>query len=79
VSTACKVAQQNLKAAQQRMTMWYDRRSHKRSFNPGDKVLILLPIPGHPLQARYSGPYVIEEKVNDLNYVVQTPERRKGR
>jgi len=50
-------------------------------FNLGDKVLVLLPIPGHPLQAvvHYSGPYAIEEKVNDLNYVVQTPKRRKGR
>jgi len=53
MSTACKLAQQNLKAAQQRIKVWYDRKAHKRSFNLGDKVLVLLPIPGHPLQARY--------------------------
>jgi len=55
--------------------VWYDRRAHKRSFSPGDEVLVLLPILGHPLQARYSGPYVIEDKVNDLNFVVQIPEQ----
>jgi len=78
-STACKIVQQNLKVAQERMKVWYDRKAHKRSFNSGNKILVLLPIPGHPLQARYSGPYVVEDKVNDVNYIVQTPERRKRR
>ena len=59
--------------------MCYNEKAHKRIFHPGDKVLILLPIPGHSLQACYSGPYAIEEKVNDLTYIIQTPERRKGR
>ena len=59
--------------------MWYDRRAHKRSFKPGDKVLVLLPISGHPLQTCYSGPDVIEEKVNNVDYVIQTPERWKSR
>jgi len=39
-----------------------DRKAHKQSFNPGDKVLILLPIHGYPLQAQYSGLYLIEER-----------------
>ena len=48
-----------------------------RVFKPGDKVLVFLPIPGHPLQARYFGPYEIESKISDVNYVVKTPGRRK--
>ena len=79
MSVACKLAEQNLKAAQTKMKVWYDRKAHKCSLNPGDKVLVLLPIPGHPLQARYSGPYIIEEKRNDVNYIAQTPERMKNR
>ncbi len=57
----------------------YDKKSVKRSFKVGDKVLVLLPLPGSTLQAKYAGPYEIEEKFSDTD-VVQTPERhRKSR
>ena len=45
----------------------------------GDKVLVLFHIAGNPLQARYHGPYTIEHCVDDVNYVVSTPDRRKQR
>ncbi|KAI5617705.1 hypothetical protein C0J50_22774 [Silurus asotus] len=31
------------------------------------------------IQARFHGPYEIHSKVNDLNYIVTTPDRRKAR
>ena len=34
---------------------------------------------GQPLQARYCGPYTIEQKVNDVDYTVKTPGRQKER
>ena len=49
----------------------------KRSFQSGDKVLVLLPIPGRPLQASYFGPYTVEKKASDMNYIITTPDRRK--
>ena len=55
----------------------YDKNSVQRSFQSGDKVLAFLPVPGTPLQARYFGPYVIDKKENELNYVIVTPDRRK--
>ena len=55
----------------------YDQKTQDRSFKPGDTVLALLPIPGRPLQARYFGPYTVDKKVSDLNYVINTPRRRK--
>ena len=30
-----------------------------------------------PLQARYFGPYTVEKKASDLNYIITTPDRRK--
>ena len=48
-------------------------------FKPGDKVLVLFPLRSNPLPARFHGPYEIYSKVNDLNYVVKTPDRRKPR
>ena len=38
---------------------------------------MLLLIRCHPLQAKYIWPYVIESRLNDLNYIVNTPTRRK--
>ena len=76
---ANEFAQKNLKSAQHRMKVWYGKKARYREFNPGDKVLVLLPIHGDPLQARYSDPYTIERKVNEVDYVVNTPDRRKER
>lgn len=39
-------------------------------------MLVLLPIPGSA-QARYSGPYDIKEKLNDCDYIVNTPDHRR--
>ena len=55
----------------------YDLKSVSRAFQPGDQVLVLIPLIGSALQARYSGPYCIERRVNDLNYILSTPDRRR--
>lgn len=39
--------------------------------------MLLLPVPGSALQARYSGPYTIKEKVNDRNYIVSTLDQKR--
>ena len=55
----------------------FDKNTKERSFKSGDKVLALLPIPSRPLQARFFGPYTVEKKASDLNYIIITPDRRK--
>ncbi|KAM3842935.1 tudor domain-containing protein 15-like [Diretmus argenteus] len=74
---ACELARENLSVTQKRMKGWYDQKAENRVFAPGDKVLVLLPIPGSTLQARFSGPYLVKEKVGDRDYLVATPERRR--
>jgi len=73
------VAKSNLAGAQSRMKVWYDSKARSREFKPGDQVLAILPVPGNALHTRYSGPYVVERKVNALDYVILTPGRRKSR
>ena len=77
LSKACEAARSNLKSAQSKMKLHYDENAQDRNFEPGDKVLALLPIPGKPLQARYYGPYTVDKKLSDVNYIVNTPGRRK--
>ena len=59
------------------MKVWYDRKAKSRCFEPGDRVLVLFPVVGNPLQAKYSGPYKVVKKISDTNYLVKTPDRRK--
>ncbi|KAJ8032010.1 hypothetical protein HOLleu_25409 [Holothuria leucospilota] len=75
----CELAQENLRHSQKKMKAWYDKTTVKREFRPGDKVLVFLPVSGQPLQARFQGPYVIERKVSDTDYVILTPDKRKSK
>lgn len=38
-----------------------------------------MPIVGSPFQAKYIGPYTVSEKSSELNYIVETPGRKKTR
>ena len=38
---------------------------------------MLLPIPGHPLKAKFHGPYTVEQQLGPVDYVISTPDRRK--
>ena len=75
---ACELARTNLKAGQSKMKRIYDQKAQRRVFDPGDKVLVLLPTMGNSLKARYHGPYKIVKRVSDINYIVETPDRRKA-
>ena len=74
---AGKMAKRNLQESQSKMKVWYDRKAKSRCFEPGDRVLVLFPVVGNPLQAKYSGPYKVVKKISDTNYLVKTPDRRK--
>lgn len=60
-----------------KMKTWFDKDAQLRSFSPADTALVLLPITGSALQAHYSGAYEIKGKLNDRDYVVNTPYRRR--
>ena len=53
---AGQIAKRNLQESQSKMKVWYDRKAKSRCFEPGDRVLVLFPVVGNPLQAKYSGP-----------------------
>ena len=76
---ANQFTQENMKDAQLHMKTWYGRKAGVRSFKAGEKVMVLLPLHGNPLQARFSGPFTILEKLNEVGYIVSTPARRKSK
>lgn len=74
---ACDVAKAHLSVAQSNMKRQFDKKSVRRNFHVGDSVLALLPVPGAALQAKFSGPYTIEQKLSETDYIIQTPDRRR--
>ena len=46
---ACQLARDNLAKSQTKMKHRYDEKSVLRVFQPGEKVLVLLPLPGSSL------------------------------
>lgn len=74
---AVEKARENLSCAQLKMKKRYDLKAERREFSPGDLVLALTPLVDTPFKAKFSGPYVVERKVSELNYVIATPNRKK--
>uniref|UniRef100_A0A3B1J0P6 Gypsy retrotransposon integrase-like protein 1 n=1 Tax=Astyanax mexicanus TaxID=7994 RepID=A0A3B1J0P6_ASTMX len=74
---ACALAHETLSVSQERMKHFYDKRAVSREFQPGDRVMVLLPVSGSSLSAKFSGPYVVDEKLSDTDYVICTPDRKR--
>ncbi len=75
--TVWRSTKHSLSSVQSQMKSHYDQKAVPRSFQAGDNVIILLPVPGSALQAKFTGPYEIKEKLGDTDYVVDTPDRRR--
>ncbi|KAK3894629.1 hypothetical protein Pcinc_001607 [Petrolisthes cinctipes] len=71
-------AKKNLEEAQGKMKQWYDRKARWREFQVGDEVLVLLPLQGQPLAAKFQGPYMVEKRLGETDYLVKTPDRRRS-
>ena len=54
-------------------TEFDNKRARYMLFKSGDKVLVLLLVPQNSLQETFFGPYNIEKKLSDLNYILHTP------
>ncbi|TWW71979.1 SCAN domain-containing protein [Takifugu flavidus] len=73
------MAQDNLRQAQHRQKSWYDRSARTRRFQPGDRVLLLLPSSDNKLLAKWQGPYTVTRKMGAVTYEIDMPDRRKKR
>ena len=56
---------------------YYDLKSQKRAFKPGDEVLVLLPDSANKLLMAYLGPYKVLERRNDVNYVIDVDGKER--
>ena len=60
-----ELVQQNL---QEHQKNWYDRNARVREFQPGDQILVLLPMATRKLLAQWQGPYEIAKRSGKVVY-----------
>lgn len=72
------IAQRKLGKSQCKMKRLFNKRAVDRKFKVGDQVFALLPLVSNPFQARFAGPYLVLKCLSGQNYLLKTPERRKG-
>lgn len=69
--------QENLDMAQRQQKTWYGKNTQNWSFQTGNQVLILLPVPPNKLMVQWQGPYLILRPVGPVTYEVDVLDRRK--
>eukprot|EP00063_Salmo_salar_P015300 XP_013990135.1 PREDICTED: uncharacterized protein LOC106566551 [Salmo salar] len=70
-------ARANLQQAQKAQKRGYDQHARHRAFEPGQKVLLLLPSSTSKLLAQWQGPYLIGRKMGPVTYEVLHPDKGK--
>lgn len=53
---ACDIVRESLSATQCKIKANYNKKAVTRNFQLGDRVLVLMPVIGFGLHARFSGP-----------------------
>ena len=72
------IVKEHMEKAQRDQRAVYDRTAQPREFQPGDRVLVLVPTVECKFLATWQGPYEVVEKVGEVNYKIRQPGKRKG-
>ncbi|GFV79029.1 retrovirus-related Pol polyprotein from transposon 412 [Trichonephila clavipes] len=67
----------HMEDAKQKQKLWYDHRTVKRQFQPGEMVLVIAPFRLNKLSVQWVGPGEIVQQISETNYVVKFPEKDK--
>ena len=65
-----KIAARNTEVSVQKYKTYFDLKSQDRQFSPADEVLLLLPDTTYKLLVAWKGPFVVLERQNRVNYVI---------
>ena len=71
-----ELVKDNMEKAQETQKRQYDLNARERSFEVGEKILVLLPTSTNKLLAQWPGPYEVV-KVNKVIYQVEMQNKRK--
>ena len=70
------MVREHMQQVQQEQARLYNRGAQVREFNPGDRVMVLVPTTECKFLAKWHGPYEVVERVGPVNYRLKQPGRR---
>ena len=73
-----ELAQIHMMEAQKHQKTWYDKSARQRGFQPGQKVLVMLPTSDSKLLAKWQGPFKVQKKLGPTTYQVSTPGHQRS-
>ncbi|XP_073721145.1 uncharacterized protein [Misgurnus anguillicaudatus] len=73
-----ELATTHLSEAQKRQKTWYDRKTERRSFEPGQKVLVMLPTCENKLLGKWRGPYDVIKRIGATSYEIAIPGQARS-
>ncbi|KAL1282699.1 hypothetical protein QQF64_001502 [Cirrhinus molitorella] len=71
------LVREHLTKAQQAQQCQYNRAAQPREFQPGDRVMVLVPTAACKFLATWQGPYTVLEKIGPVNYHLRQTGRRR--
>ncbi|KAF8766373.1 Retrovirus-related Pol polyprotein like [Argiope bruennichi] len=71
-----EVAVKNMENAKQKQKLWYDHKTVKLQFRPGELVLVVAQSRPTKLSVQWIGPGEIVQQLSETNYVVKFPRQR---
>ncbi len=71
------LVREHLSKAQQAQQRHYNRAAQPREFQPGDRVMVLVPTAACKFLATWQGPYTVLERIGPVTYRVRQPGRRR--
>ena len=74
IQETCDIAKQSLIQASQSQKAHFDRKTVQRTFEPGERVLVLRPMKNNKLELTWKGPYKVVQKLNDVDYIVRVEQ-----
>ncbi|KAL6476008.1 hypothetical protein MHYP_G00145070 [Metynnis hypsauchen] len=78
IDAVAPIVREHMEEAQRGQQRAYNRPAQPREFQPGDRVLVLVPTTTCKFLATWQGPYTVREKVGPVNYRLDQPGRRKS-
>lgn len=77
IAAVMPLVQEHMEQAQEAPRRLYNRGAKTRVFNPGDRLLVLVPTVESKFLEKWQGPFEIMERVGKVNYKVYQPGKRK--
>ncbi|KAK7497485.1 hypothetical protein BaRGS_00011327, partial [Batillaria attramentaria] len=71
IEETCAIARRSLEAEGVRQKKHFDKKAKFRTFQKGDRVLLLLPCKTNKLELAWRGPYNVEERVGEADYKIK--------